>query len=76
MDNIVYVIRDIDMNYTVDVCRTMGKVMENIMETMKEGSYTSFTFVDTDSAVYFVTFPHGDSQCVGHWRIEKWEMED
>lgn len=75
MNNIVYVIRDIDMNFTVNVCRTMEKVMENIMETMKEAGYTSFTFVDADS-VYFVTFPHGDSRCVGHWRIERWEMED
>ena len=75
MDNIVYVIRDTDMNYTVDVCKTMEKVMENIMETMKEAGYGSFTFVDAGS-VYFVTFPHGNPQCVGHWRIEKWEMED
>lgn len=75
MDNIVYVIRDTDMNYTVDVCRTMEKVMKNIMETMKEAGYTTFTFVNTGS-VYFVTFPCADHKYVGHWRIEKWEMED
>lgn len=74
MNNTIYIIRDTDMNFIVNVCATFTKVMDKVMETMDECGYSSFNFVNADD-VYFITFPHCDPDCVGHWRVERWEVE-
>jgi len=74
MDNIVYVIRDTDMHYTVGVYKTIDRAMKKVIDEMTYSGYTSFNLVNT-GAVYHVTFPHADPECEGHWRIERWEPE-
>jgi cAMP phosphodiesterase len=74
MENIVYLVRDTDMNYTIGVYKTLEHALKVVTDTMFEAGYTSFNFTNLVNT-YLITFPHADPKCRGHWRIEKHEVE-
>ena len=78
MENSIFIVRDTDLHYTVGVYKTIDRAMKKVIDEMIDAGYTSFNFVSTGNSTgntYYITFPHSDPECEGHWRIEQWEPE-
>lgn len=74
--NRVYVIMDSDMRSIVSVCKTKATVMEYILNTLICCGYEKFIFEVISDDCWEVTFPHNDSNCVGHFIITREEVEE
>lgn len=73
--NNVYVVIDTDMGFIFGAYKSLRSVLAAAGEMLESCGYKSFIF-EQDDEEWYITFPHEDPTCIGHWRIEHIKIED